>query len=309
MHVKILGSAAGGGFPQWNCACPNCRLLREGTFPGKARAQLQVAISSDRQSWILLNASPDLRSQINQDSDLHPRAAKRGTPITSVFLTSAELDQVLGLLSLREFQSFRVYATRSVQKILREDNSVFRTLNRVGSQVSWVDIEPNQKLTVTNPSAEREPFQLEFIALSSHFPTYVSPERSSQLCARESLLGIVVASASGARLAYFPSVPAIDAALLKHLTSADVILMDGTFWADDELIQVRGEGPTARQIGHVPISGDDGTLKRLKALRATRKIFVHINNTNPVLNESTQQFRQICEAGWELAEDGWELTL
>src|SRR5947209_8409331 len=159
MHVKILGSAAGGGFPQWNCACANCRLLREGTFPGKARTQLQVAISSDRQSWILLNASPDIRSQINQDSDLHPRAAKRGTPIASVFLTSAELDQVLGLLSLREFQPFRVYATRSVQKILREDNSVFRSLNRVPNQVSWADIEPDDKLSVTNPSDEREPFQ------------------------------------------------------------------------------------------------------------------------------------------------------
>jgi len=144
MHVKILGSAAGGGFPQWNCTCQNCRSHRAGTFCGKPRTQLQVAVSADNQSWVLLNASPDIRSQINQTPELHPREGKRSTPISAVVLTSAELDQILGLLVLREFQPFRVYATPSVLKILREDNSLFAALNRVSNQVSWIDIVPGQ---------------------------------------------------------------------------------------------------------------------------------------------------------------------
>jgi pyrroloquinoline quinone biosynthesis protein B len=309
MHVKILGSAAGGGFPQWNCACPNCRSLREGTFPGKARTQLQVAVSANRRSWFLLNASPDIRSQINQDPDLHPSVGNRDTPIAAVILTSAELDQVMGLLVLREFQPFTVYATPSVQKILREDNSVFKSLNRVPDQVIWENIGPGQTLILRYGAGKADSIQFEFIALPAHFPGFVSQERSAQLCARESLLAIMIVSASGGRLAYFPAVPDIGARLREKLASADIVLMDGTFWTDDELAMVRGTGPTARQIGHVPMSGPEGTLEKLAGLPASRKIFVHINNTNPVLNESGHEFRQVREAGWEIAEDGWELTL
>jgi len=309
MHVKILGSGAGGGFPQWNCACQNCRAQRAGTFSGKPRTQLQVALSADGQSWVLLNASPDIRFQINQTPELYPGGGNRGTPISSVVLTSAELDQILGLLVLREFQPFRVYATRSVLKILREDNSLFAALNRVSDQVSWIEIAAGGIFSIQGSASGSGALHFRPVSVEPHFPTYVSEKRCSELCEHEATLGLIVEDDLNERLAYFPSIPRIDDSLLKQLASAKVILVDGTFWSDDELIQVRGEGPTARQIGHNPMSGEDGSLQQLRGLAAEKKIFVHINNTNPVLNESSDEFRQVREAGWEVAEDGWGLTL
>jgi pyrroloquinoline quinone biosynthesis protein B len=144
MRVKILGSAAGGGFPQWNCACPNCRALRAGTFRGKARTQAQVAISADRKSWFLLGASPDLRAQIEATPELHPQRRLRQSPIAGAVLANADIDHVLGLLLLRELQPLRVYATDSIRRILTEDNSMFAMLQRVPGQVAWTDFDsPN----------------------------------------------------------------------------------------------------------------------------------------------------------------------
>src|SRR5438874_8768437 len=147
MHVKILGSAAGGGFPQWNCACPNCRLVRSGKFPGKARSQAQVAVSEDGRSWFLLGASPDLRAQIEATPQLHPRDGVRRSPIAGVVLTNADIDHVLGLLLLRELQPLCVYATASIRRILQEDNSMFAMLNCVAIQVQWADNVPRESLT------------------------------------------------------------------------------------------------------------------------------------------------------------------
>lgn len=308
MRVKLLGSAAGGGFPQWNCACPNCRSLRNGAFLGKARTHLQVAISEDDRSWFLLNASPDIRHQIEADPDLHPCGRARGTPVASVVLTSCDLDQILGLLMMREFQQFRIYATRSIQRILREDNSMFKVLNRVPDQVDWVEINPGKNFSLSGkdgtPNLCCTP-----VSLGAHFAAYVSEQRRDNVTSSEMLIGLLIRGASGKQLAYFPAVPKIDPPLRSHVEKSDVVLFDGTFWSDDELRRVRGTGPTAHEIGHVPISGDDGSLQRLSSLSGPRKIYVHINNTNPILDESSAEYLQVREAGWEVAEDGWELEL
>jgi pyrroloquinoline quinone biosynthesis protein B len=318
MRVKILGSAAGGGFPQWNCACPNCRALRSGTFRGKARSQTQVAISAsfhnDDESWFLLGASPDLRAQIETTAALHPRLGKekegvRQSPIAGAILANADVDHALGLLLLRELQPLRVYATDSIRRILCEDNSMFGMLQRVAGQVAWSSFEPGATFRLQNPAGEDSGLSCRALSLGTHYPAYVSPRRQSELTFGEASLGLILESSTGKRLAYMPAVPQIDNALLQEFESADVLLFDGTFWSDDELIRTQGSGQTALQMGHVPVSSAEGSLSKLAGLRRPRKIYLHINNTNPMLNEAGPEYAEVREADWEIAEDGWEFEL
>jgi pyrroloquinoline quinone biosynthesis protein B len=309
MHVKILGSAAGGAFPQWNCACRNCSSLRAGTFKGKARTQTQVAISADGLSWFLLGASPDLRAQIEATPGLHPRSGTRQSPIAGVVLTNADIDHVLGLLLLRELQPFCVYATRSIRRILLEDNNMFAMLNRVPDQVQWADIVPRQPFSLDTVRGNVSGLTCEPVPLSTHYSAYISQERAAQLTSSEALLGLIIESPSGKRLAYMPAVPQVDDTLLQQLDSADLLFFDGTFWSDEELIQVQGSGQTARQMGHIPISSPGGSLQKLAKLQRPRKIFLHINNTNPLLDESSPQHHEAMAAGWQIAEDGWQIDL
>ena len=308
MRIEILGSAAGGGFPQWNCNCRNCQAVRTGAFQGKPRTQTQVAVSNDQLSWFLLNASPDLRTQIEDSSFLHPRKGQRDSPINGVLLTSGDIDQIAGLLSLRELQPFRIYCTPSIRHILQEDNSVFAMLNRVPRQVSWTEIQAGESFPLLSPAGDDSGICASVFSLGTRYPAYVSPQRTGSLRAEEALLGAVI-EASGRRLAYLPAVPVIDDALLQRLESADLLLFDGTFWSDDELIQVQGSGATAREMGHVPVSGAEGSLRKLAELRHPRKMFIHINNTNPMLDESGPEYREVRNAGWEIAEDGYRIQL
>ena len=306
MQVKILGSAAGGGFPQWNCACANCRALRSGTFHGKSRTQTQVAVSHDGRSWFLVGASPDLRAQIEVTPELHPRGGLRQSPIAGVVLANADLDHILGLLLLRELQPLRVHSTAAVRRILCEDNTMFAMLQRVPDPALWTDFHPGSTFSLCNPRGEDSGIRCTALSLGTHFPAYVTADRQAQLASGESSLGFLVESPSGSRLAFMPAVPQIDDALLEQLEAADVLLFDGTFWSDDELIRAQGSGQTARQMGHVPV---EATLTRLAGLRRPRKIFIHINNTNPVLDEASPQYRRVRDAGWEIAEDGWQFAL
>ena len=309
MRVKILGSAAGGGFPQWNCACPNCRALRAGTFNGKPRTQAQIAISADGREWFLLGASPDLRAQIEATPELHPRDGLRQSPIAGAVLLNADIDHVLGLLLLRELQPLRVHATKSVRRILTKDNSMFAMLQRVPNQVQWIELQPGALFPLLNPSGEDSGLHCRSLPLGTHFPAYVSPPRRSQLHPLEASLGLIIESSSGKRLGYMPAVPRFDESMLKHFDSCDVLLFDGTFWSEDELIQIQGSGQTANDMGHTPVSGASGSLSRLAQVRRPRKIYVHINNTNPMLNETGPEHRQVRESGWEVAEDGWQFDL
>lgn len=309
MRVKILGSAAGGGFPQWNCACSNCLALRSGTFHGKARTQTQVAITEDGRNWFLLGASPDLRAQIEATPELHPRGGVRQSPIAGAVLGNADVDHVLGLLLLRELQPLRIHSTHSVRRILREDNSMFGMLERVPSQASWTDFVPGETFPLIAPAGEYSGMRCRALSLGTHFPAYVARPRQSQLSSQESSLGLLVDAPSGKRLAYMPAVPVIDDTLLKEFESADVLLFDGTFWSDDELIRIQGSGSKAKQMGHVPVSSPEGSLQKLAGVRRPRKIYLHINNTNPMLDESGPEHRLVREAGWEIAEDGWQFDL
>ena len=312
MRVKILGSAAGGGFPQWNCACPNCRSLRAGTFRGKARTQAQVAISSDSERWFLLGASPDLRAQIESTPELHPRATDettRHSPICGAVLLNADIDHVLGLLLLRELQPLSAYATLSARRILAEDNSMFVMLQRVDGQLKWTEIAIGETFSLLTPFGEDSGLRGRALSLGRHYPAYVSRRREAELVRQEASLGLIVESPSGKRLAYMPAVPQVDDVLVKEASSADVLLFDGTFWSDDELIRIQGSGQTAQEMGHVPVSSPIGSLAQLAHLKCPRKIYVHINNTNPMLDEASPEYRQVCDAGWEIAEDGWQFEL
>jgi len=308
MQIKILGSAAGGGFPQWNCACANCRSVRAETFAGKPRSQAQVAVSDDGESWFLLGASPDLRAQIAATPELHPRVGVRQSPIAGVVLTSADLDHVLGLLLLRELQPLHVFATASVLQVLRGDNSFFGMLNRVPKQVKWSTSVPGAPFALTTADGDPSHLVGTQISIGTRYPAYVTPTRAQQLQSEEAVTGLILES-SGKRLAYLSAVGRIDGALLQTLLGVDVLLFDGTFWSDDELIRVESSGATARQMGHVPVGGPDGSLRQLAKLHNRKKIFIHINNTNPMLNESSPEHQEVRDAGWEIAEDGWQFTL
>jgi pyrroloquinoline quinone biosynthesis protein B len=306
MQVKVLGSAAGGAFPQWNCACPNCRALRAGEFSGKARTQTQVAISTDSHSWFLLGASPDLRTQIESNPELHPREGLRQSPIAGSVLLNADIDHILGLLLLRELQPLRAYATESVRRILCEDNSMFAMLQRVPGQLTWSDFTPRKTFALVDPNDKDSGLRCRAVSLGTHFPAYVSAQRRSELKPEEASLGLIVEALSKKRLAYMPAVPQITGDLLREAESADALLFDGTFWSDDELIRIQGFGQTAEQMGHVPVSS---SLARLAQLKRPRRIYIHINNTNPMLNEAGPEYRQVRDAGWEIAEDGWQFEL
>jgi pyrroloquinoline quinone biosynthesis protein B len=306
MRVKILGSAAGGAFPQWNCACANCSAVRAGTFRGKPRTQTQVAITEDGLLWFLLGASPDLRAQIEATPELHPRTGLRQSPITGVVLANADLDHVVGLLLLRELQPLRIHATASVRRILLEDNSMFGMLQRIPNQTVWTDFKSGAQFHLRDAQSEDCGIRCEAWSLSMHYPAYVTTDRQSQLAPGEASLGFIIESPSGSRLAYMPAVPQLDDALLQQLDTCDVLLFDGTFWSDDELIRVQGSGQTARQMGHIPV---ETTLVKLAGVRRPRKIFLHINNTNPMLDEAGPELRQVRELGWQIAEDGWQYDL
>jgi pyrroloquinoline quinone biosynthesis protein B len=306
MRVKLLGSAAGGAFPQWNCACRHCGAVRRGIFQGKVRSQTQVAVCGDSNSWFLLGASPDLRGQIESTPELHPRDGLRDSPISGVVLLNADIDHILGLLLLRELQPLSVYATRSVRGILTQDNSMFRMLERVPNQVMWTDIRSATPFPLLDSGKHDSGISCRAVSVGSHFPAYVSEGRRSELASGESSSGLIVETTTGKRLAYLPAVPQITDSLLSEIGSSDVLLFDGTFWDDDELIRVQASGRTAREMGHVPVSE---SLALLAQVRRPRKIYIHINNTNPMLNEAGPEYRQVRNAGWEIAEDGWQFEL
>jgi pyrroloquinoline quinone biosynthesis protein B len=313
MRVRVLGSAAGGGFPQWNCACQNCSRLRAGTLRGKPRTQSQIAIELAPARWCLLNASPDLHSQIEATPELHARAmadkSSRISPIAAVILTSGDLDNTLGLLLMREFQPLQIYATSSVQEITTEENTFFRMLRRVRPQAVWNDMVPGEVFRLDGNPKDSEG-SIEPIALPGGYPEYVDAERAAELPADEAVVALQVeAASSGRKLIYCPALPEIGDELLSRFSACDLLLLDGTFWSNDELIRVASGRRTAQQMGHVPIAGGEGSLQKLRTITHPDKVYIHINNTNPILDEESTAFAQLTAAGWRVAYDGMSFTL
>lgn len=307
MRVKVLGSAAGGGFPQWNCGCSNCRRFRLGALRAKARSQAQLAVSADGGHWFLLGASPDLRYQIEACPELQPQHAGRNSPIAGVLLTGADLDHALGLLLLREWQRLSVYSTATVRRALLESNTIFRLLERMPGQIGWTDMTPDQSFDLTAPDGAASGIAARLVALPGSLPAYAGNDGG--LSASGAVSAVILRAPSGQELAYVPGLPDAGAALLAQLSGCDTILVDGTFWTDDELVRVEGFGKRARDIGHLPVSGADGSLAKLAGLPARRKIYIHVNNTNPMLDEDSAEHRLVRDAGWEIAFDGMDLDL
>jgi pyrroloquinoline quinone biosynthesis protein B len=269
---------------------------------------VQLAWSSSPDEWTLLNASPDLRFQIEANPELWPQTGSRNSPIRHVILTGAEVDQTLGLLLLREFHSFRVYATGAVRRILTEDNNLFGVLARFPGQVTWEDIPLGQPFRVGNA-------RLEVLPLPGSYPGFVSRARVEISRPEEAVIGLLVSpemvspgNGTGT-MAFLPAVGCVSDALLERLQDCDAVLFDGTFWSDEEPSHIPGLGRTARQMGHLPISGPAGSLERLASLKRPRKVYIHINNTNPILDEQSPEHRIVREAGWEVPRDGMEIEL
>jgi len=274
--------------------------LRQGKFAGPARSQAQLAISSDDENWFLINANPDLRYQIEGFPPLHPTGSgPRNSPIAGIVLPSAEVDAALGLLLLRESQPLTVYASDAVRDILISDNSMFQVLRRQLDQVRWVSLHSGTSLPLAANDIECLP-----ITTLGGFPGFVEPDRAAQLNPSEAVFGFFF-SHQNRRVAFFPGAAEILPEWLEQMQTCDVVFFDGTFWSYDELIRLQGHGKTARQMGHHPV------VETLNAMRnlAARKIFIHINNTNPMLDEESDEFRRVCDAGWEVAFDGMDLIL
>jgi pyrroloquinoline quinone biosynthesis protein B len=316
MRIKVLGSAAGGGFPQWNCACHNCTRLRDGKLHGRARTQTQIAIDSNseyalRTYWILVNASPDLRSQILATRELHPFANTNGsTPISDIFLPSADIDAIMGLLHLREFQGFRIFSLPSIRRIVAEENSVFRVLGRATPPVQWYPLslaKPNDWQTQYDPKDVPKLIP-HAVSLRGDYPDYISEKLRAELPPQEAVVGFAFNYANK-RFFFAPAIPGNDQSWIPWAQSSDLVLIDGTFWSDDELIRTGRSKKTARQIGHLPLSGPGGLLAQYPAKAKGRKVLIHINNTNPILDEDSAEHRAVLDAGFEIAYDGMELKI
>jgi len=280
--------------------------VSEKKFPGTARTQAQLALSADGSTWFLAGASPDLAFQIESSPQLHPRAL-RDSPISGVVLGSCDLDHVVGLLLLRELQPLRVYAAPSILRILREENSMFGMLNRVEPQVVWTPMNSAAPFPLLSADGKDSGLQCEVHYLSGRYPKYVKSQ-TAELARDEATAALFFESASGKRVAYIPAVGILSDALLEKIHHADLLLFDGTFWSDDELQRVQGSGETAYQMGHIPV---EETLRLLKNIspNEARKMFIHLNNTNPMLNEAGPEHQAVRQAGWEVAEDNWQLEL
>ena len=311
MKLKILGSAAGGGFPQWNCACPNCCGLCAGTLRAQPRTQTQIAFSPDDRAWFLIGASPDLRTQILATPELSPSPDRRGhTPIGGVFLPSADVDCVMGLLHLREFQSFFVFSTASVQRALRSENRIFKVLERADPPVQWQVLSSKGRLGchLSESPGESPTFVCNTIPLGGDYPDYVSDEFRRAAPADDATVGFLF-ELQEKKIFIAPSLAGQTAEWQKLAASADVVLIDGTFWSNQELMETGRSNKTAREIGHLPLSGADGLLAQFPAEARGRKILIHINNTNPILDEDSTEHRAVLEAGFEIAYDGLDISL
>jgi len=311
MRLKVLGSAAGGGFPQWNCACRNCSGLRAGTLRALPRTQTQIAFSPAPDVWFLVGASPDLRTQILADPELAPRSNESTHfPIAGVFLYSADVDSVMGLLHLREFQPFFVFATPGVQRVLKQENRIFHVLQRADPPVQWQTLSSRGRLGchLTESPGESPAFICNSIPLGGAYPDYVSEDllRSAQL--DDASIALLLEQANK-QIFIASSLSPHSTEWTKPASTADIVLIDATFWSDDELIHTGRSKKTARQIGHLPLSGPGGLLEQFPANAKGRKILIHINNTNPILDEDGAEHRALLDAGFEIAYDGMEIDL
>lgn len=293
MRVRVLGTSAGGGLPQWNCTCPNCRAAREGRLV--PRLQCALAFCDADARWYLVNATPDVAHQMRRYAELHPRGEIREAPVRGVFLTDGELDHVLGLWHLREGTPWTLYATPTVLRLLRKDLRLLPALARYNE----VQVHP-----LTPSGMELPGVKVWTVETSRRGPRYA---RSG---GKGSVIALVLEDrATGRSLVYAPGVAELSEPLRTVCRAAWVVLFDGTFFHDDEPVRMGIASESARAMGHVPVSGSDGSAHWLAALPAPHKLYVHLNNTNPLLDPASEARAWIRSLGLEVAEDGWEVVL
>jgi pyrroloquinoline quinone biosynthesis protein B len=306
MRVHVLGSAAGGGFPQWNCNCRNCSGLRRGSIRATARTQSSIAVSADGDRWYLANASPDIRQQTESFAAMHPRRGARDTPIEAIMLTNADVDHVAGMLSLRESQPLLIYATETVRGWVVGSNAIFRVLSVAPKQSRWEKIQLNETRPLIGLDGKASGILFEAFAVPGKPPAYLGLQHGPD----EATIGLRFIDERNRRsVAYVPGIKQIDSRLEQILRSCDCVLFDGTCWSDDELIAQGAGAKTALAMGHMPIGGPGGSLNKMAKAVGQRRIYIHINNTNPILDEDSSQRREVEAAGWEIAYDGMDFEV
>jgi pyrroloquinoline quinone biosynthesis protein B len=305
MRVRVLGSAAGGGFPQWNCNCPNCDGVRKGTINAKRRTQSSIAISGDNVNWLLFNASPDILTQFQSFPELQPARAIRDTAVQSIVLMDAQIDHTTGLFMLREGKTpLNIYCTDMVHEDLTKGNPIFKILEHFCG-VTWHQIP-----TAAGSSFEAlgiPNIKITAVPLTSKAPPY-SPHRHDPH--EGDNLGIQLEDTrTGKKLFYAPGLAAIEPHIVPFMEAADCLMVDGTCWTNDEMINLGIGHKKSLDMGHLPQSGQDGMIETLRPLQASRKILIHINNTNPILREDSDERKALEKETIEVAYDGMDFTL
>lgn len=303
MYIYVLGSAAGGGFPQWNCNCPNCHGVRTGTIQAKARTQSSIAISENGTDWVLLNASPDIRQQLFEFKAAQPARKLRDTGITNVILMDSQLDHTTGLLTLREGCPMNVWCTEMVHQDLTSGFPVFNMLKHWNGGLQYHEINPKQAFKIDG----FENLEILPLIIKSAAPPY-SPHRNDPHDG-DNIALIIKDNKTQKQLFYAPGLGKIDDQIMQIMQSSDCVMIDGTLWTDDEMQQTGVGTKTGREMGHLYISGEGGSLSYLNQLSTPKKVLIHINNTNPILNENSSQFAELKANGVEVAYDGMQIEL
>jgi pyrroloquinoline quinone biosynthesis protein B len=307
LHAVVLGSAAGGGFPQWNSNAPACRRARREDAAATARSQASVAVSANEQDWFVLSASPDLRLQIEATAALHPREGLRSSPISGVVVPGGDVDVLAGLLHLRERHRFSVYAPARVLAVMAA-NPIFGVL--AADCVERRELPLDERVELAG-SSRSSGLAVTAFAVPAKVPLYLERTGEDPLLSEEGdAVGLeIVDTETGRSFFFIPGCAAMTDGVRRRLAGSALVFFDGTLWRDDEMIRLGVGTKTGRRMGHMSISGDDGTIAAFQDLGVARRIFIHINNSNPVLLEDSQE-RQIAEAaGWEIAYDGMEVRL
>lgn len=302
MHVVLLGTAAGGGFPQWNCWCPPCRIARSDPRRAIPRTQSSAAVSADGARWFLLNASPDIRDQLGRLPFPEP-AGIRHVPVEGIILTDAELDHTLGIVLLREARRLQVTATDAVRRVIEDDSRIL-AVTRAFAEVTVHELVPERPLGLCYGDGTRSGLQV------AGFPVPAGPPRFAREEQPAHTVGLIVRDEhTGGSCAFVPGCGGLDDALVARLATTHLVLFDGTFWTDDELIGLGIGERTAREMDHLPVSGTDGSLQRLRGLPSANRVYTHINNTNPMLIEDSPERLLVEQAGLRVGFDGMRFTL
>lgn len=295
MELVLLGTAAGGGFPQWNCWCPTCRVARSDPRRAHPRTQSSAAVSSDGHRWFLLNASPDVHRQLVHLNGVAP-AGLRHVPVEGIMTTDAELDHTLGIALLREARQLQLMASRAVLGVLDADSRLL-PVTQAFSEVQVTELPLDQEVRLRYRDGSDAGIGVTAFAVPGDPPRFARQEVAGHT------VGLLLRGTGGAA-AFVPGCGALGPALLDRLAGAELLLFDGTFWSDTELVDLGIATRTARQMDHLPISGDDGSLALLRALPCRRRVYTHINNSNPILVEDSPERRAVEAAGLVVGDDG-----